>query len=105
MFGDSPGSRLCPWVIQSQPAQRINLTLVDFGTPETTGLPSDGYRPECQKYAMIRERSETSDTTVCSGSQRERNIYLSKSNRVEIDFVDSRLSGTQANFLIKFACK
>ncbi len=94
------GSRPCPWVIQAQPGQKINITLLDFGsTEEDMGV---GFRPSCFKYGIIRERDFSSPTIICSDRVRERNLYLSQTNRVEIQFEQGQHAEKTPHFLIKY---
>merc|ERR1712058_190787 len=44
----------------------------------------------------------SSSTTACSGPQREKNVYISESNRLEIEFVQNRDPARHGKFLIKF---
>ena len=61
--------------------QRINLTLMDFGvwTSNTNEQPASF----CDSYAVVREDS-SSQQTICGGDERTRNVYVSRSNFVEI---------------------
>lgn len=55
----SNGMHGCPWLIIVEPGQRVNITLMDYGTEENGGQ----HRPTCLKYGLIRERGVDSHTT------------------------------------------
>ncbi len=94
------GSQPCPWIIQALPGQKINITLLDFGS--TQDDVSSSYRPSCHKYGIIRERDVTSPTIVCSDKVKERNLFLSQTNRVEIQFEHRRSGDDAPHFLLKY---
>ena len=95
------GVGLCPWTIRVQNGQRLNITLVDFGV-QATGQMNEVYSTTCRKYASIWEQPGPSSTTICSGVRRTRDVYISKSNQVEFQFVDTLGTDAEANFLLKF---
>ena len=98
------GSASTPWIIQAEPGQRINVSLVDF-TRFNVGVEL-GHRSEihgCRRYAGIRERAVRTNLTVCAGDQRERHLYLSRSNSLEIAIL--KMSSEPYNFLIKYQSK
>lgn len=83
------GSGACPWAIQVLPGQTINLTLIDFGVwgrhaSSATDMGSGSRSLYCHKYAVIHEGDPVQETTVCASSLRTKNIYMSKSNKIEI---------------------
>jgi hypothetical protein len=122
----------CPYRIELPRGQRINLTLIDFTTPTgpavdppTTGAASSGsgsnwslfgggsYDPvygqpntrTCYQYAMITEKSTaTRNVRICGGERRERNIYTSRSNVVDIRITtkNNELAGAEYHFLFQF---
>ena len=49
----SAGSDRCPWIIQSRPGQRVNLTLYDFSRPMESEVV-DGSNEACHVFAIIR---------------------------------------------------
>ncbi len=100
------GSSMCPWMIQAQPGQKIIITLLDFALwvpnrkttarhpPETSGI--------CHIYANIKERTMAGSVTVCGGDQRERTIYTSETDSVQIEVANMKLSKNVAYFLFKY---
>ena len=92
-------SSVCPWLVEVEPFQRINFTLIDFSisarlknTEQAFGLSS------CRRFGVITEGQSGNSTQeiMCGGKERERSIYLSRSNRVEV-----RLNSTEY-FLLKY---
>lgn len=87
------GSRDTPWRIQVKPGQTINISLFDFGSEGASGENDVAVVPrpltQCHVYAMIRERTvhRMRNITVCGTKSRERNVYLSLTNSVEIGLV------------------
>ena len=86
------GSVECPWRIEMSRGQRINLTLIDFSTPTTDLVSSESgsmhSRGTCFQYAILTERSSTTrNVRICGGERRERNVYTSRTNSVDIRFI------------------
>ena len=77
------GGIICPWVIEAEEGQRINISIMDFGSPM-----AESYAATCHIYANIIEYASPSTTILCSGTEREKVVYLSSSSRVEIQFID-----------------
>ena len=61
--------------------QLINLTLFDFGI--WTRQASDQSGTFCNSYGVVRE-GPSLQQTICGGDKRMRNVYISKSNAIEI---------------------
>lgn len=89
------GSADCPWLIKAAPGQRVNVSLVDFAV-------TPGIGETCHAYAIIRERDPTRTNTICSGEQRERHIYMSLSDTVEIRVLPIQGSTKRRYFLLKY---
>ena len=92
------GSADCPWMIQGQPGQRINFTLLDFAT-----VPEGG--EICHAYAILREKQPTRSITICGGTQRQKNVYTSISHQVEIRILRSQSNNKGRYFVIKYQSK
>lgn len=103
----------CPIEFNFHWGQRINLTLLDFALRNrTTPLESSGGGVEqvdhgtklCNRYAVVEEPTTGNTITICGGArgggggERERNIYISRSNIVHLKLTPSVL----ARFLLKF---
>ena len=99
--GWGTSSSVCPWLIEVEPFQRINFTLIDFSisarlknTEQAFGLSS------CRPFGGIKDGQSGNSTPeiMCGGKERERSIYLSRSNRVEVRFH----SNSTEYFLLKY---
>lgn len=90
------------------PGQRVNLTLMDFGRISSNTSSEAGHSknfPHCTVYAIIKETRSQKSMTVCgatSSSERERNIYVSEGNEIEVRMVTSQKVKEGGHFLIKF---
>lgn len=95
------GSQDKPWLIEVSHGQRINVTLVDFTTRRTRGPPPTGSASSqdlrevdgnaCVRYVTVVEKrieekgGEGDESFVICGRQgRERHVYTSKSNVIQI---------------------
>jgi len=93
------GSEACPWRIELQAGQRINITLIDFTPPtllngtgsavlNATGSDNTNTTEgihSCNQYAILTEKDPgTQHVRICGGNRRERNVYTSKTNILEI---------------------
>jgi len=88
----------CTWKIQVEVGQRVNITLYDFSI-------SHGHRDDpgtCLVYAILQERRGGTHN-VCRGLHRERNVYTSESNQVDIQvFADADSAPDAGYFLLKY---
>lgn len=101
------GSIDCPWVIEAEPGQNIQLYLYDFDTYySVSGVYVDRLGSEfthtCHVYVIVKEDRNT--MTSCAEGLRERHIYTSLSNRVEIRMVTKKKSENvhQPQFMLKY---
>jgi len=92
------GSQRCPWVISVPRGQRINLTLVDFGV--ASRFLDVGNM--CHVYAKISETRMASEVTVCGSRTRERSIYISETNRLEVSIMSLKDNEQPIYFLLKY---
>ena len=102
------GLPMAPWTIKTPAGQRVNITLVNFGWHESEqSVQTDNgiTGSQCSVYGYIVERSLGMNTTFCGGSSRERHVYLSASNEVEIAFIPSPRRQTSAAFLLQVTSK
>ncbi len=98
------GTKSCPWVIQAEEGQRINLTLYDF---------SDGFKQDlgkvCYKYATVEDSSTiTKDITVCNGDGNAptvSNIFLSEGNRLSVSLYTANSQEQLIYFALKYQGK
>ena len=89
----------CIYVLQAEPGQRWNFTLLDFGIGTPKLLESGGNSLKqgklqhtvdsdeqhiCRKYATISEESRLSENVICGGRKRMRSVYFSAGHKVFI---------------------
>lgn len=109
------GSQQNPWVITAQAGQKINITLFDFGTTGSLNSSSNpgaftagnsnkrtNYPVYCQQYVRIEEKDVARSTIVCGGERREKNVYISVTNEVQIQVMNRRTIGQPHYFLLKY---
>ena len=94
----------CPWRVEAEPYQRINITLVDFSKPVLPGFHSyeRDFVPsiKCeQEYAMIVDLGGHRNVTVCSRQRREATVYLSRTNKILIHIIPRQ---PPTHFLLKY---
>ena len=90
------GSIDCPWVIQAEPGQRIRLDLYDFNTYYS----DSGQSHTCHVYVIIKEARNS--LTACAEDMRQRHVYTTDTNRVEIRVVTKKKSTAEAQFLLNY---
>ena len=56
----------------------------------------------CYEVAVIKEGPSKRSLTVCSGEPREKVVYVSSTNMIEVYFVSRRLLTTLGAFLMKY---
>ena len=94
----------CPWRVTVAPGQRINLTLFDFNiVPPRNSERESG--TVCQVYAIINEKSSSTDVTVCGGDQRQRMVYLSEANSIDIQVMTITDEAQHGHFLLRYEGK
>lgn len=81
---------------------QINVTLYDFGMSATNRLY--GLVDSCFRYAVIKEKG-TRDHPICGGKDREKGVYLSKSNIIEILIVSPEVFGQRGQFMFYYEGK
>ena len=91
------GSSRSPWIISAKPGQNIQLDLIDFEADS----PSTSFMSCSSVYGFVLEKSLGINYTVCGGQHRERILYTSKTNSIEVHLSPKeRRKG--ANFLIHY---
>ncbi len=98
------GTTLCPWVIEVLPGQKVNITLLDFAWKSRSGSESGTDSLQiCQKYAVIREMSQTKSITVCGSNRRESHVFTSESHELEIYLTPKSSSDGHTNhYLLRY---
>ena len=110
------GSVHCPWVIEAQPGQRINITLINFartsellaGGSTGGGSQVDGYGgPKqrldiCFELAVVSDAIDKKTVTICGGDARETVAYISKTNVAEVQIINRKMLKSIGMFLLKY---
>jgi len=120
---DNTQQSSCPFSIEVGLGQRINLTLLNFNMaglviPSSgTGVhsSSSGITAEveeessvwrsgvCYDYATLAESlGATKQITICGGEQREKHLYESKRNTIDVMLVNKVVQQKLGAFLIKY---
>ncbi len=55
------------------------------------------------RYGLVSEKGSGSPTTICSSSKRERHVYTSETNTVDIQLIYDRHREDDTNFIIKYS--
>ncbi|KAK2140091.1 hypothetical protein LSH36_1487g00027 [Paralvinella palmiformis] len=92
------GSSKSLWIISASPGQTIQLDLIDFSAnQQDNNLISCG-----SVYGFIIERSLGINHTICGGWNRERALYTSKTNSVEIQLLITNRR-KEVHFLLRYS--
>ena len=70
------GFLTCPWQLNGQYGQRINVSIINFHQFKETGL--------CTPIAYITDMATKENQTICTPTERNQHVYLSDSNTVQI---------------------
>ena len=111
------GTRLHPWRLEAPLGQRINISLLDF---TGSGDKSQDRDVVCRQYGFILEKANKKNVSIaCSSpamggastvgvateresrSQRDRALYVSVTNKVDIVLAAGN-NGNKYNFLLRF---
>jgi len=113
------GSSRCPWTLVAPRGRRLNVTLLDFAVVARHRGHDDG-ADVCHVYARIRELpprvvagNEVSrgggqtggEVTVCAGQVRERPVFVSDTERVEVTIMTASRTNSEdpAYFLLRYS--
>ena len=101
------GSSACPWVLEAQPGQLFNITLLDFWSRSDFVDIPDISGPYCHRYASITEEGYTTkDVTSCGKDyQRASHIYESHSNRITVTMYEPKTNDVPMHFLVNYQGK
>ena len=115
-----PGSSLCPWIIEAQPGQRINVTLYSFAElasnavnqrhdDDDQGRPRPGYgplRPDvCFEIAVLRDGDVRKPVTVCGDESRQVPLLWSTNHVVSIEMTNPKLVQSLGTFVFHYQGK
>ena len=92
------GEESKPWIIKAKEGQKINLTFIDFNWEL---ISRDEARVNCPvKYGYVVDEDSNDIVNLCGGLVRERSLYVSKGDKVQILLAKSVLSNVK--FLIGY---
>ena len=108
------GSSRCPWTLVAPRGRRLNVTLLDFAI--VSRHPDLNDADVCHVYARIRPlpsatdnkvpaRRESGEVTVCAGRVRERSVFVSDTERVEVTMLTSSKTNSDdpVYFLLRYS--
>ena len=92
------GSVSCPWRIELARGEKVNITLIDFFTPLSDTRTTAGH-PYCPLYALLTEPWSTPHVfRVCGGDRREKFVFVSRTNVVEVKVMKKSNAETEREF-------
>ncbi len=97
------GSVSHPWLIDVSSGQQVKVDLIDFAATVDLGYTQD--HSSCNVYGYISEASSGANISICGGLAREREVYTSSSNLVQIQITDLQTRGNGGKFLLKYEGK
>ena len=95
------GTTETPWKVHAKPGQRINFTLLDFATANNTGGELGRGASHCHVYVILKESAAGRSVTVCGGQERDKQIFTSTSNSVEVRVLTGASSKSRF-FLLRY---
>jgi len=104
----SCGSSKCPWKIEVESGQTINVTLLDFALAQRAAGAASGSgvgyvsAENCFRYAVIKESPSHRSFPVCGGHGRSQFVYSSVTNVIEIHVVSPEVFSQKGQFLIYY---
>ena len=98
------GGSACPWVLRLPSGQRINITLFNFARSGESGLLSPD-PSVCYEVAKIHENRQTKSILTCGTDNRQKNVYVSEGNQVEIRFVDRQVLKNLGKLVLQYEGK
>ena len=97
----SCGHAKSPWVLTSQPGQRIELSLVDFSWENSSMSADNSESQNCvQNYGYILDSESDDFVYICGGTVRKRQLYLSESHTIQVVLDPQALQ--KYNFLLQY---
>ncbi len=96
---NSLGSLDCPWLVEVKPGQSLSMSILDFSWKGVNRpLRVDAV---CHVYAIVKETAASRSETICAGTQRQKLIYSSQTNIVEVRLVVNK-QDELGHFLIQY---
>lgn len=94
------GFRFQPWSVDAPSGQRILITLLEFSSSTSD---EKQVNPPCFKYGIIVDKVGKTNASICGdGLEREKHLYESAGNSVQIFFSSSYgQEGNDRKFILK----
>lgn len=97
IIGSLSSSRLCgtksqPWIVEASVGKRVSLTLLKVIIPPSTNhqMEEQSRLQPCYSHGIILDKVGKRNVSICGdGVHREKNLYLSSGNTVNIIFSHS----------------
>ena len=78
------GTKFQPWTVEAPVGQKISIGLLDFNISNTGQIERQSKQP-CHSYGIIVDKTSKKNVTICGGgTQREKELYTSAGNAVDI---------------------
>ncbi len=104
----------CTWILQAQPGQRINITMINFSYKGLKGYRY-GYRRHghsgitCTDVAMVTDGDTEQYIRLCEDQPRQTQVYLSSSDTIKLQMIhrsaSSKLQTLDGPFLLHYKGK
>ena len=100
----SCGLHNSPWILTSKPGQLIEISFLDFSWDNVSIPEDDESSRNCLKnYGFILDTESNDVMNICGGTHRNRGLYTSNSNKVQIVFNQPALE--MYNFILEYRGK
>ena len=97
----SCGLHNSPWILTSQPGQLIEMSLLDFAWDNASIVEDSEASRDCLKnYGYILDIESDGVINICGGSYRNKHLYTSHSNNVQVVFNQQALE--KSNFILAY---
>jgi len=98
----SCGTKSQPWILEAPVGLQISINLLQAGVGSSDPLPSPRSEDSCQPYGyLIDKRANNKNVSLCRHSlDRNKFVYKSSSNYLEVVLSNQSDSDTQAMFLV-----
>jgi len=93
----SCGSNSLPWIVEAPVGQKISISLIDF-----TASDSSRTQISCRNLGVIVDKADKKNTSICvGGTQREKKLYSSTGNVLNIFMTHSDQQENERKFLLR----
>lgn len=80
----SCGTKSQPWTIEAPVGQKISISLRDFSASKSDHIGEQS-KQSCNGYGVIMDKTSKRNVTICAnGVQREKDLYTSTGNAIEL---------------------